>query len=180
MQEIEVPVEQATKDLEHAASHSSLNQPWITWGALISAIFAVLAAVAALQAGHLADEGMLEQIRASNHWSHYQAKSIKSNLLETRQQILQALGKNGDETTAQKRNEYASEQAELQQQAQDNERTSEKFFAQYHVFSRAVTMFQIAIAVAAIAVLARRRAILSVSLLFGVAGGFFIIQGFAS
>jgi lipopolysaccharide export LptBFGC system permease protein LptF len=179
MQEIEVPVEQAHKDLEHAASHG-LGERWITWGALTSAMFAVLAAVAALQAGHLADEGMLEQIRASDHWSHYQAKSIKANLLETRQQILQSLGKPVDSSTQQKLAEYGAEQNELQQTAQENERASERYFARYRVFSRAVTMLQIAIAVAAIAVLARRRAILSVSAIFGIIGGFYIFQGFVS
>ena len=36
-----------------------------------------LAAIAALLAGHAANEALLEQIKASDQWSYYQSKSIK-------------------------------------------------------------------------------------------------------
>jgi len=49
--------------------------------ALTAAFLAVLAAITSLMAEHHANEAMLDQIRSSDKWSFYQAKSIKANLL---------------------------------------------------------------------------------------------------
>jgi len=38
-------------------------------------------------------DAMLEQIRSNDSWNYYQAKGIKSSILETRTSVLEALGK---------------------------------------------------------------------------------------
>ena len=50
--------------------------------------------------------------------------------------------------------------------------------AQHEVFARGVTMFQIAIAIAAISALTRKQRFWIVSLLFGIAGCVFLTLGF--
>ena len=53
------------------------------------AVLAVLAAISALIAEHHANEAMLDQIRSSDKWSFYQAKSIKSYLYEMQKEKLE-------------------------------------------------------------------------------------------
>ena len=180
MTEIEVPLEKLQQDLEHAATHGDhgSQQNWVTWSALLSALLAVLAAVAALQAGHQINEAMLNQLKASDTWSFFQAKSIKSNITETRSQILQGLGKTADANLEKKLAQYADEQKELKHQAETLESTSKAHFHKHEVFATAVTFFQISIAVTAIAVLARRRNFLLVAGSFGAVGIYFLITAF--
>src|SRR5580704_14560167 len=73
--------EQAT---EHAREHGGGN-PWMRWLGLSTAIFAVVAAIASLRAGHFANEALLHaneatlrQSQASDQWAYYQAKGNKA------------------------------------------------------------------------------------------------------
>lgn len=181
MSEIEVPLESTQEHLEHAAHHAQhedKKQNWITWSALFSAMLAVLAAIAALRAGHLADEGMVDQIKASDTWAFYQAKGIKASLLESRIQLMETLKHPLDEASHEKLAEYGLQQKELQEKAKEHEAASAKSFALHGIFAQAVTFFQIAIAITAIAVLARRRKFLGVAFGFGLVGIYFVLKGF--
>ncbi len=168
MEEIEVPVEQVQEELHHQAEHS--RDRWVSRVALSSALFAALAAVAALLAGHHSNEAMIEQIQASDRWSHYQAKSIKSSVLSTRMAIFEALGKPVSEKDSEKLKEYQKEQDEISTEAKEKEHVSAHHLAIHQVLARSVTFFQVAIALAAISVLTKRRRFWYVSLLFGAVG----------
>src|SRR6476660_6169146 len=83
----EVPTEHLHEEMhEHARSGG-----WIMRVALSSALTAALAAVAALKAGHTANEAMIAQIESSDQWTFYQAKSIKSSVLRSKMDILSSL-----------------------------------------------------------------------------------------
>lgn len=176
MEEIEVPLEQAQEEIHHHAQHG--GESWIMKGALLSAFLAVFAAIAALLAGHYSNEAMLEQLHASDFWSHYQAKSIKGSVLEMRKDVLANLGKAVDPKIDEKLNEYKSEQKELAEKADEQEKESRVHLEKHQILARAVTLFQIAIAVTAIAVLVKRKQFLVVSCFFGICGLFFLIQSF--
>lgn len=183
MSEIEVPIEKVQQDLEHAAHEGEhggggIHQNWVTWSALLSAVLAVLAAISALQAGHQVNEAMVSQMRASDSWSYYQAKGIKANVTESRVQILEAIGKETPAELKEKVQRYGEEQKEIQEKAKSFEEASEAHFHKHEIFAEAVTFYQIAIAVTAIAVLARRKHFLFVSLGFGIVGIYFLVQGF--
>ncbi len=168
MEEIEVPTEHLHENMHHAARHGGAN--WLSWVALSSALLAALAAAAALLAGHYANEAMIERIQAANQWSYYQAKSVKSNLLDTKRELLLALGRKpaeGDEAKAQ---EYERDREAIAKRAEDLERESEAHLARHTGLARSVTLFQIAIAVGAIAALTARRPFFWVSLVFGLFG----------
>jgi hypothetical protein len=81
MERPEVPLEQSQEEIAHHAHHAT--EKWILGVALTAAFLAVLAAITALLAEHHANEAMLDQIRSSDKWSFYQAKSIKANLFAT-------------------------------------------------------------------------------------------------
>lgn len=176
MSEVEVPLEQTLQDIEHAAHGAA--QSWITWSALLSALFAVMAAVSALHAGHEVNEAMLQQMKASDTWAFYQAKGIKAHLAESRVELLTALAKPVPETLPSKIAQYEQEQKELQKTARENGEASEAHLRRHEIFAKAVTFFQIAIAVTAIAVLSRRRHFLYASAGFGLVGLFFLGNAF--
>ena len=167
MEEQEVPTEHLHESLHHAA-HG--GERWIFWVALTSALLAALAAVSSLKAGHYANEAMLAQIEASDQWSFYQSKSIKEAQLHSKMEILAALGKPTSEADAKKATEYAGDKQEIQKKAEDLNRDAKTFLHIHQGLAHSVTMFQVAIAVGAISVLAKRRPFWYVSMLFGVAG----------
>jgi hypothetical protein len=91
-EEIEVPTEHLQEELnEHA--HHNRNSRFVMFIAMTAAILSVLAATAALFAGHHANEATLSQIKASNEWSYYQAKGVKTYVLSMKVSLLQALDK---------------------------------------------------------------------------------------
>jgi len=121
---------------------------------------------------------MLEQLRASDHWSYYQAKGIKSSVLATRIALIESLGKRAPEADLEKQKKYEEEQKEVSEDAKREEATSREHFLSHEIYARAVTFFQIAIAIGAISVLTRKRRYFLISLGSGAVGVGFLIQGF--
>ena len=175
MPEIEVPLEQASEDTMHHAKHS--GERWIEGVALSSAIVAVLAALTAMLAGHHSDEAMIDQIKSSDQWSFYQAKSIKANLAGTKVDIMIALGKEAAEHDKDKIQEYKKEMEEIQEKAKEFEAGSERHLKHHIMYARGVTMFQIAIAISAISALTRRRRFWLVGVAFALGGICFLGLG---
>lgn len=171
MDEAEVPLEHLHEETQHAAEHG--GAPWISWVALSTAILAVLAAIAGLVSGKNANEAMMSQIEAANQWNYYQAKSIKGSLLEAKMTLSDAPNAQDQE----KAKRYEEEQIEIRRQAEHHATEAKEFFHRHEVFARAVTMFQIAIAIAAISALTKRRRYWFVSLVLGAAGGVFLALG---
>lgn len=175
MEEIEVPTEHLQEEIHETAHHA--RERWISWVALSSALLAGFAAVTALLAGHHANEAMVEQIHASDLWSYYQAKGIKSAVVSSRIELLKALGKEAPAKDEEKIAKYKEDQDETSKEAKEKERASESHLQHHVIFARGVTLFQVAIAVAAIAVLTRRKRFFLVGLAFGLGGLIFLIQG---
>ncbi len=177
MEAPEVPIEHLHEELHHHASHASENEKWVMGVALSSAIIAGLAAVAALLAGVNANEAMVDQMRASDQWAYYQAKGVKSNVLSTKIDILIALGKTPDPKDKDKLASYKKEQEAIQKVATEKQKGSEEHLETHEVLARSVTMFQVAIAVAAISVLTKRRRFWYAALVASVIGTAFLGQG---
>ncbi len=178
MEEIEVPTEHLQEEIHHRAHMSEAR--WMSWVALSSAILAVLAAVAALLAGDNSNEAMIEQIQASDQWAYYQAKGIKAEVLEAKMQMLAAEGKPVSEEDKKKAEDYKEKKESITEVAKEKEASSMKHLRKHVVFARGVALFQVAIGVAAISVLTRRRLYWFVGLALGATGLFFLIQGLIS
>jgi hypothetical protein len=169
MEEAEVPTEHLHEQVKESAEHSGVA--WISWVALSTALLAVLAAIASLLSGEHANEAMMNQIEASDQWNYYQAKSIKASVLEAKM----SLSGTPDESDRSKRDRYEKEQEEIKSEAGRKEAAAKANFHKHEVFARGVTMFQIAIAIAAISALTRKRSFWIVSLLFGAVGCAFLL-----
>jgi hypothetical protein len=169
MEEAEVPLEHLHEHVKESAEHS--REAWISWVALSTAILAVLAAIAGLLSGQHANEAMMNQIEASDQWNYYQAKSIKASVLDAKMSLAGA----PDESDQSKRDRYEKEQEQIKLEAERKETAAKSNFHKHEVFAHGVTMFQIAIAIAAISALTRKRSFWIVSLIFGSVGCVFLI-----
>ncbi len=190
MEAPEVPLEQSQEHIQHRAEHSE-GKKWVLGVALSSALFAALAAVASLRAGYHANEALLAQIEANNQilkesdqWTFYQAKGIKAAVLASRIELLKTLDKTPSDVEIAKLKSYDEEQKTITQDATkfgekaDRFKEEGKVHLEHHEkLARAVTMFQVCIAVSAISVLTQRRTFWWVSLLFGAVGVYFMVSG---
>ncbi len=174
-EEIEVPTEHLHEKMEEEAHHGG---KWIARVAVSSALLAVAAAISALYAGHYANDAMLEQMQATDQWALYQAKGIKASVVQSRIETLVALGKDASPEDKAKPGKYEEEQKEIKDKADELEKESAAHMVHHGSFARAVTLFQIAIALGAIAVLAKRPKLWWLSLAGGVAGAVFLAFGF--
>jgi hypothetical protein len=179
-EEIEVPTEHLHEALHEEAEghggHGGHGPGWISKVALSAAVLAVTAAVAALLAGHHANEAMLEQMQATDQWAYYQAKGIKGSLVENKLDILAAVGKEPKEDDRKKIERYKEEQKEIEDKAKELEHSSDQHMHRHVIFARAVTTYQVAIALSAIAVLSRKKLLWFVGLVLGAIGTVFLVQ----
>jgi hypothetical protein len=173
-EEIEVPTEHLHEKMEEEAGERG---GWVAKVALSSALLAVAAAVSALLAGHHANEAMLEQMQATDQWAFFQAKGIKASVTQSKIDVLDAIGKPASADERAKVGKYTDEQKEIEDKGHELEHSSEMHMERHGAFARAVTIFQIAIAMGAISVLARRPKLWFVSLGLGVGGLVFLVQG---
>jgi Domain of unknown function (DUF4337) len=169
MEEAEVPLEHVQEHVHETAKHS--REVWMSWVALSTAILAVLAAIASLLSGEHANEAMMNQIEVANQWSYYQAKSIKSAVVD----VKMALSGAPNESDQSKLARYQKEQEEIKSEAEHKQAAAKSYFHKHEIFARGVTMFQIAIAIAAISALTKKRSFWVVSLLFGALGCVFLV-----
>ncbi len=174
-EEMESPTEQAQEDMHHHATHSA--EKWVGWVALTAAFLAALAAVTGLKAGDHANEALFEQVQASDKWNEFQAQKSKTLATLNKNEILVAMGKTVTEADKSKLEEREKKQEELTVEARELQHSSGEHMRRHQKLAPGVTMFQIAIAMAAITVLSKRKPIWFVSLAFGLLGVYFLVQG---
>src|SRR5215470_17086729 len=80
-----------------------------------------------------------------------------------------------NESDQSKRDRYEKEQEQIKSEAEHKEAAAKANFHKHEVFARGVTMFQIAIAIAAISALTKKRHFWFVSLVFGAVGCVFLV-----
>jgi len=151
---------------------------------ITTAILAVLAAIASLQAGATVNEALVLkteatrlQSEASDQWAYYQAKGIKGAVQEASRAPWLAMGKNPPPASAEKAQRYGEEQKEIEAKAHEKERErderlreSDHLLHKHHGFANAVALFQVSIALGAVAALTRFRLVWFGSLLAGGVG----------
>jgi hypothetical protein len=117
---------------------------------------------------------MMKQIESADQWAFYQAKGIKAAVLDAKMSLTGSTSDADREKVA----KYSEEQAEIQKEARAKEGEAKQNFHQHEVFARGVTLFQIAIAIAAISALTKRRRYWLVSMIMGAIGCIFLVLGF--
>lgn len=174
MEAPEVPTEHLHEHLEHAAGHG--GAPWISWVAVSTAIIAAFAAIASLLAGMHVNEAIVSKMEANDKWGEFGVKSMKGDLAEMKSELLKELGKaDAGAGVAEKVKEYKEKKNELQKEASALGKESEHHLHTHERLAMAVTFCQIAIAIAAISALTKKKPLWFVSLGFGAVGTAFLI-----
>jgi hypothetical protein len=187
--EFKEKLDEATERAVEAAEHRSL---WIVYLSFSTALIAVLAAIAALESGAFSNEALIQkneallaQAQASDQWAYYQAKSVKAAIYSS--QAAAALSSNPDlaKKAQQQADRYSKEEEEISKSAKEREKeVAEKgelsaiSMEHHHRFAYSVTMFQISIALAAVAALSKQKGVWFAGLVVAAAGLIYFADGF--
>ncbi len=154
-------------ELEHAAHHGDKD----SFAGTIAVMTALLATIGALfsymggatqaNASLYKNDAAIKKTEASNQWNYYQAKSSKQNLAELALALVADDKKPAYQSEIER---YKKEKAEIKTAAEKLEAESQAFdkksdeeMHQHHRWAQATTGLQISIALAAIALLTRRK-----------------------
>jgi hypothetical protein len=152
--------------------------------ALTTALFAALAAIAALRAGATVNEALVLkteatrlQAEASDQWAYYQSKGVKAAVAEASKSAWIAIAKEPPAEFAANEKRYKAEQEEIAKKAREKEKErdakseeAEHLLHHHHRFANAVALFQVSIALGAVAALTRNKLVWGGSMLLGAAG----------
>ena len=180
-------------ELEHAAQgghgeHDEKGKGMIAQIAVITAIIATIGAIFAYMggatqanAGLYKNNAAIKKTEASNQWNFFQAKSTKQSLAEVSRDLSADSVK--DKYQA-KIDRYEKEKTEiklaaekLEKESTDWDKQSDEQMHQHHRWAQATTVLQISIAMAAIALLTRKRWVEYV--MFAAAAGGIIVGALA-
>ena len=153
-------------ELEHAAQHDPAGMAGqlaviTAILATVGAIFAYMGGATQANAGLYKNDAAIKKTEASNQWNYYQAKSGKQNLSELALELAPESRKTfyTDEIKR-----YKAEKAEIKLAAEKLDAESKAWddksaeqMHQHHRWAQATTVLQIAIAMAAIALLTKKR-----------------------
>jgi len=157
-------------EVEHVAQHG--GDSFTSRLAVLTAILSTIGAIFGYMGGHsqnaallYKNEAAIQKTSASNQWNYYQAKSNKQNLAELSVTLTsgeaQQKFKEAVERYKKEKEEIKAEADQLEAAAKAADHKSE---AEMHVHERwalATTLLQIAIALAAITLLTRKRWLLA-------------------
>ena len=155
-------------ELEHAAQHGSHGDSHAGGIAVVTAVIATVGAMFAYMggatqanAGLYKNNAAIKKTEASNQWNYYQAKSSKQNLSEL---AIELAPESKRAFYTEEINRYKKEKADIKKDAEKLEAESKEWdkksddeMHQHHRWAQATTALQIAIALAAIALLTKRR-----------------------
>ncbi|HTN48727.1 MAG TPA: DUF4337 domain-containing protein [Burkholderiaceae bacterium] len=160
--ELEHAAQRAHTEGAHGKSDRFAGRIAVTTAILatVGALFAYQGGATQANAALYKNNAAIKKTEASNQWNYYQAKSGKQNLAELGASLASADKADAFRTEVER---YKSEKAEIQVAAQKLEaearawdERSEAEMHQHHRWAQATTALQIAIAMAAIALLTKR------------------------
>jgi Na+/glutamate symporter len=129
--------------------------------ATVGAIFGYMGGATQANAGLFKNNAAIKKTEASNQWNYYQAKSGKQNLAELALEIVPAERKANyqDEIKRYKeeKGQIKKDAEKLEAEAKSWDQRSDEQMHQHHRWAQATTVLQIAIAMAAIALLTRKK-----------------------
>ena len=154
---------------EHGESGRKSGAGFVQWVAIFTAILATVGAIVSYQGGHTQNEALyfkneavLKKADASNQWAYYQGKSTKQNLAELAEALSNDAEKKAKYASEVKR--YSMEKEEIKKKAEALEKQSleadeksKHALYPHDKLAQSMTFIQIAISLAAICVLTRRR-----------------------
>jgi YesN/AraC family two-component response regulator len=159
--ELHEQVVEAIEDVQEELSQQKRQQldsrQWLNLIGLSTGIISGLAAIAAMQAGSLANESMLAQIHATDQWALYQARSTKRHIEESTVILLSAQQKPVPSNITAEIKKLEIQQKESQDEAQRLESESRSSLHRHELLAHSVAALQIGISLGAVAALLRQK-----------------------
>ena len=160
--------------------------------ALLTAVYAVMLAIAGLGGKYAMKEMILTQQQASDQWAYYQAKVVREHLNRANKLLIetQLAEPTGFRSTEREKFEklakrYGDEEQRMNGDKKDIEKEARKleherdvFRARDPYFDYAEVMLQIAIVCASVAILSTSRPMVAVSAVLAVLGALLTVNGF--
>ena len=152
-------IEHATQG--HGGEHTNSIAMFTAVIATAGALFGYMGGATQANAGLYKNNAAIKKTEASNQWNYYQAKSSKQNLSELALELAPAAKKDFYQDEIKR---YKAEKAEIKAGAEKLEAEakawddkSDEQMHQHHRWAQATTVLQVAIAMAAIALLSKKR-----------------------
>ena len=161
------------------------KETWLNYLALITVIIALGATLSTLRVGSFSSGSILKQTQASNQWSYFQAKSIKSSLYEIQKEELEfelnTIGQTASRDVMEKLEKkiasysqrikrYDDEKAAIMSDAKKLEAERDLGTRHSQAFGLAVILLQLAILLSSIAALMKNKSVWGLGLLLGGLG----------
>ena len=129
--------------------------------ATVGALFSYMGGATQANAGLYKNNASIKKTEASNQWNYFQAKSTKQSLAE----FARDLAPEDRRTSYQgkidryekEKNEIKTEAEKLESEATKWDKSSDEQMHQHHRWAQATTVLQVSIALAAIALLTRKK-----------------------
>lgn len=160
-------------EMEHAIEHAGeqaegghgnmVNQIAVFTAivATVGAIFAYMGGATQADAGLFKNNAAIKKTEASNQWNYFQAKSTKQSLAEVSRDLSpadkQANYQAKMDRYEKEKKEIETEARKLEAKATEWDERSEVQMHQHHRWAQATTVLQVSIALAAIALLTRKK-----------------------
>ncbi len=145
----------------HGGEHTNSIAMFTAVIATVGALFAYMGGATQANAGLYKNNAAIKKTEASNQWNYYQAKSNKQNLSELALALSPEHKRNFYQEEIQR---YKAEKAEIKVAAEKLEAEAKQWDEQsevqmhlHHRWAQATTVLQVAIALAAIALLSKKR-----------------------
>ncbi|MBS0508723.1 MAG: DUF4337 domain-containing protein [Proteobacteria bacterium] len=180
---VEHAVEHGTHEDTHDGNSRLTNQIAMCTAviATVGALFSYMGGATQANAGLLKNDAAIKKTEAANQWNFYQAKSTKQSLAELARDLAAEEKRPALQTKVER---YDKEKAEiklaaeaLEARARELDKQSEEQLHLHHRWAQATTALQVSIALAAIALLTRRKWLQWG--MFGVAGVGVAVGGLA-
>jgi Na+/glutamate symporter len=146
---------------DHGGSHTNSIAMFTAIIATVGALFSYMGGATQANAGLYKNNAAIKKTEASNQWNYYQAKSSKQNLSELAIELAPGAKKDFYEQEIKR---YKQEKSEIKVVAEKLEVASKEWdhqsdeqMHQHHRWAQATTALQVAIALAAIALMTRRK-----------------------
>jgi len=129
--------------------------------ATVGALFAYMGGATQANAGLYKNNAAIKKTEASNQWNFFQAKSTKQSLAEVSRDLSADSVKDKYQAKIDRyekeKNEIKLAAEKLEKESTDWDKRSDEQMHQHHRWAQATTVLQISIAMAAIALLTRKR-----------------------
>ncbi len=159
------------------AGEDPAQKKWMSRVAVTTAILATCASLATMFATNHLNQAMISTIEEADQWAFYQAKGVKLAVLESKLELLPALGKTVTDEDSAKVKKYKDEQAEIKGTAEKRQHEAADHRKRQKTLSNASTAFQVSIALCAVALLTKKNAFWIMSMALGAVGAVFFAMG---